>query len=73
MGRASASRIAKVLRATLQCVEESGIASPDSSELVRLKQHVVRAVSELELQKNSPVAPEPEAPLEAPVVVLRMR
>jgi hypothetical protein len=89
MGLPPAPRIAKVLRATLQCVEESGLASPDSSELARLKQHVVRAVSELEIQKNSPIAPqpevppetligtalatEPETPLAAPVVVLRMR
>jgi hypothetical protein len=64
MGLPPALRIAKVLRATLQCVEESGIASPDSSELARLKQHVVRAVSELEIQKNSPVAPQSETPPE---------
>jgi hypothetical protein len=70
MDSPSTLRIAKVLRATLQCVEESGIASPDSSELVHLKQLVVRAVSELELQKKNPAAA-PEA--EAPIVVLRMR
>ncbi len=64
MGRPPALRIAKVLRATLQCVEESGIASPESSELARLKQHVVRAVSELEILKSSPIAPQSEAPLE---------
>jgi hypothetical protein len=78
MGSPSVLRIAKVLRATLQCVEESGIAPADSSELIQLKQHVVRAVSELELQKspaklepqNQPGGkPEPEMPL----VILRMR
>jgi hypothetical protein len=79
MDSPSALRIVKVLRAALQCVEESGIASPESDELDHLKQQVVLAVSELELQKKSPeVPPEPERPAlpgepEAPIVVLRMR
>jgi hypothetical protein len=70
MDSPSALRVFKVLRATLQCVEESGIAPPDSSELDHLKRQVIRAVSELELQKTVP----PEMPIpEMPLVVLRMR
>jgi hypothetical protein len=87
MDSPAALRIARVLRATLQCVEDSGLASPDSSELIHLKQHVVRAVSELEIQKSPPelgpaelevpVELEPERPPviepEKPIVILRMR
>lgn len=62
MDSPSALRIVKVLRATLQCVEESGVASPGSMELDHLKQHVVRAVSELEAQKSPGIAPKSQTP-----------
>jgi hypothetical protein len=63
MDSPSSLRLIKVLRATLQGVEESGIVSPNGAELVHLRQRLVRAISELELQKGSPAPSEPKMPI----------